>query len=269
MEHYVYVYLDPRKPFLDNSPWRLEFEPFYVGMGKNDRKNVHLNEVQRDVFKNFRNHKKNRIKSILLDNLEPIIQVVSFFEDRLSAAELEIEIIRFFGRRDMRTGILTNLTSGGDGIVGLNPEWWKSHNSYRSSIFQEKMKNDQNFRENFIEKHSGENHWSFSKPYPIESRKKISLSLQGNTPWNTGVNMKEHFKEKYDEYLKKVSSNSKKGYEKIKKGKSSRFIQTEYNLYTVDDVLVTKILGSRQFYRYCKENQIDIKDQSKWKLKKM
>jgi hypothetical protein len=41
-EHYVYALLDPRKPgsYIYDS-YHFEFEPFYVGMGINDRIDSH------------------------------------------------------------------------------------------------------------------------------------------------------------------------------------------------------------------------------------
>ena len=77
--------------------------------------------------------------------------------------------------------------------------------------------------------------------------------------------MKEHFRtdEEYNNYKKKVSENSKKNYNEIKKGKSSRFRKTIYQIYK-NDKLVKEIEGSREFYHYCKDN--DIKFVNEWKL---
>ena len=266
---YTYVYLDPRKPFNDTSDWKFSYQPFYVGMGTGNRKQVHVDEVKRCINKNFRNHKKNTIKAILSVGLEPIIEVIEIFESRESAGNLEKEIIQFFGRADNKTGILTNLTDGGDGVKGLSECWWKQHNKERSEIFQRKMKEDEIFRKKFIENHSGDNHWTAHKEFPIEGRLKISNTLKGKKTWSDGVSMKDHFqsKERYIQYKETVSNNSKTNYKEIKKGKSSRFIKTTYRLFNNDEFII-EITGSREFYKYCKENLIDYKDDKQWKLEK-
>lgn len=100
---YVYLLLDPRK----------HYKPFYVGKGKNARCYDHLTEG-----KSSNRHKFNTIKSIRKSGQEP---VVLFWEVNLSESEafqIEIELIKRFGRRDKKTGILTNMTDGGEGTVG-------------------------------------------------------------------------------------------------------------------------------------------------------
>jgi hypothetical protein len=56
---YVYVYIDPRN-----------FEEFYYGKGKGDRKNAHLQDTN-DT------EKTRRIKAITDAGLQPIIRVIA------------------------------------------------------------------------------------------------------------------------------------------------------------------------------------------------
>lgn len=100
---YVYLLLDPRK----------YYKPFYVGKGKNTRCYDHLTES-----KSSNRHKFNTIKSIRKSGQEPVIL---FWEVNLSEPEafrIEIELIKRFGRRDKKTGMLTNMTDGGEGSIG-------------------------------------------------------------------------------------------------------------------------------------------------------
>ncbi len=112
-QYYIYLYLDPRKSgkFTYNE-LKFDFEPFYVGKGKDDRLNKHLG-----YYDNNR-HKSNKIKKILKQGLNPII--IKLYEnlDEKTAIEKEIYIISKIGRSDKLIGPLTNLTNGGEGISG-------------------------------------------------------------------------------------------------------------------------------------------------------
>lgn len=96
--------------------------PFYIGKGIRGRKDFHLWEVRRNInnekyFLTGNTLKKNVIKKILNDGSEPLLKI---FENNLSneqAIELEQELIERYGRRNLRTGCLVNLTNGGEGTV--------------------------------------------------------------------------------------------------------------------------------------------------------
>lgn len=98
--YYIYALLDPRNNL-----------PFYIGKGKNGRKNDHLS---RKLHAN--KYKQHVIEQIRNDGIEPIISVL--FENILDedyAYELETLEIAKYGRRIDGSGILTNLTAGGRG----------------------------------------------------------------------------------------------------------------------------------------------------------
>jgi hypothetical protein len=99
---YVYIYYDPRK-----SP----IEPIYIGKGKGKRISFHKNRAKNPILK----RKLEKIKDL---GLEPIVEK---FIDNISdeeALKLEIELISKYGRIDLKTGPLCNLTEGGDGTSG-------------------------------------------------------------------------------------------------------------------------------------------------------
>jgi hypothetical protein len=88
--YYVYAYL------------REDRSPYYIGKGKGLR-----------AFSN----QHHKIKKPI--NRNHII----FIKDKLSekkALELEIALIKKYGRKDLGTGILRNMTNGGEGISGYN-----------------------------------------------------------------------------------------------------------------------------------------------------
>lgn len=113
--YYIYAYLDPRKP----ASHGFDYEPFYIGKGKNkSRRDVkHLWEARKTEGRST-NHRINRIRGILKDDMEPII--LRLFENlsHEDACNKEIELITTIGRKDLDNGPLLNLTDGGEGSIG-------------------------------------------------------------------------------------------------------------------------------------------------------
>jgi len=119
-ERYVYIYLDPMKPgsFIYGE-YSYEYEPFYVGLGKGDRKNDHIRETKwvYGPDKRYNKHKYNRIRKIIKNGFLPTIQTPY---DNLAldeARRLERLLIQTIGRRNLDTGPLCNLTDGGEGSL--------------------------------------------------------------------------------------------------------------------------------------------------------
>jgi hypothetical protein len=87
-EYYVYVYIDPRN-----------FEEFYYGKGKANRKDAHLKD-------NSDSEKSNRIKAIRKAGLNPIIKVIAKELTEKQAFLIEKTLIWKLGKN------LTNQSSG-------------------------------------------------------------------------------------------------------------------------------------------------------------
>lgn len=99
--YYTYAWCDPRK---DN-------EPFYIGKGtgRRDKKITSRNSF----FTNVR-------KQIIKAGLEPkIIRLVDNVSEEIALMNEE-QYIDFYGRRDLGTGCLTNMTDGGEKDSGKN-----------------------------------------------------------------------------------------------------------------------------------------------------
>lgn len=62
--------------------------------------------------------KDRKISSILARGIEVFEEVLFEFETEQEANTKECELIALYGRRDNRTGMLTNHTDGGEGAVG-------------------------------------------------------------------------------------------------------------------------------------------------------
>lgn len=91
----AYVYIHLRK---DKN------EIFYVGIGKiKNYKRAYHKKIRNDIWKNIVNKTQYDIQ-IIYDNIS--------WEE---ACNKEIELIKLYGRIDLNTGTLANMTNGGDG----------------------------------------------------------------------------------------------------------------------------------------------------------
>lgn len=88
---------------------------FYVGKGKNDRFSHHFTK------KSNNHHKVNTINEIISLGEKVIVKIVYRTNCEIDAFNKESELILKYGRRDMKNGLLTNLTNGGDGASGYIP----------------------------------------------------------------------------------------------------------------------------------------------------
>jgi len=137
--YYVYAYINKKTGL-----------PYYIGKGKGDRyKGKHSISVPKDKTK------------------------IVFLETNLSdvgALALERRYIRWFGRKDLGTGILLNRTDGGEGGCGI--------------VVSEESK--QKSRASQIGKKRGP-HKNPRAPYSLEVRKQMSERQKGKEPWNKGM----------------------------------------------------------------------------------
>lgn len=103
--------------------------PFYVGVGKQNRRSgttrekSHIVEALKfksgKMLKSANRHKLNTILQILDQGMSVDIEIINdpSFSSESNAFNEEIRLIALYGRRDLATGILTNMTDGGEGRV--------------------------------------------------------------------------------------------------------------------------------------------------------
>jgi group I intron endonuclease len=146
-------------------------EVFYVGIGMYKKRAYDKNKRNR-LWKNVVNKCKDYEVEILHEN-------ITYQECKL----IEIDLIDKYGRKDLGTGTLCNLTDGGDGTVG----WIVSDETRRKisegktgekHYFYGKTHSDETLRK-MSERKTGEKHPMFGKTHSDESRIKIGEAQKG------------------------------------------------------------------------------------------
>lgn len=115
LSHYTYVLINPTTD-----------KPFYVGKGTGTRYLDHFKEAITN--KTHNKYKTNTIRKILNQNQEILIEIVFESNNEKECYDEEIELIKFHGRKNNKTGILTNLTDGGEGGS------WKHSEIHKQSL---------------------------------------------------------------------------------------------------------------------------------------
>ena len=174
MHYYTYAYL------------REDKTPYYIGKGKGNR-----------LYK-----RGSRVFAPPKDKSRII-----FLKKNLTEAEAfkhEIYMIDVFGRKDLGTGILHNLTDGGEGISNLSDETRKKMSEVK------KGENNPNYGKIFSEEHrkklsearKGENNPNYGKIFSEEHKRKISEAIKGENHHNYGKTLSEETRRKIGEITK-------------------------------------------------------------------
>jgi len=227
-EFYIYVYLDPRiigeykyDKYIFNN------EPFYIGKGSGLRFKDHVKKSR--LENNKQNFLKNRkIKSILKDNLNPIIKIIFKSTNEKMVLLEEIKIIKLIGRKILNTGTLTNLTDGGDGCENrfITEEFRKKQSDIMKSYYK-------------------------AHPPTKETNDKISKTLLSRkiirseeTKNKIGVaNKNRKFSDEYIKVLKKIRKGPKLTHRK------------HYKLISPDNIIFN-FLGKIELTKFIHENNL-------------
>lgn len=238
-EHYIYVYMDPRKHFINEKQYgilnyKFSYEPFYIGKGKENRLYKHLNEseLKEDSTNKLKIYK---IKKILKLGLKPIIIKLKYNLSENEALELEKLYIENIGRKQLKNGPLLNATNGGDQPPILygkdNPMYGKEVSEKTRKKLSEIMKG------RFI----GENNPMFGK----------KLLGKNNPMWGRKGDKSPHYgKKRSDEIKKKI-------------GESNSFV---WFLLDPNNDIIGPIFNLNKF---CKEKNLDPSGISKIYLNKL
>jgi hypothetical protein len=149
---YVYRYSNPASG-----------EPFYIGKGKGERAWSHLKRKDQ-------HHLTHKIQKMLREGVLPDIDFIVSEVDEELANLVEQEAISKYGRLNLRTGLLLNLTNGGDGTSGriATPEMLANMSKGRKGI-----KDTEQGRAN-------KKAASLRREYTAERNANVSKGLQGH-----------------------------------------------------------------------------------------
>lgn len=103
---YTYCLIDPR-----------DCQPFYVGKGTGMRMYDHWKNRNTKRVTNMR--LKQRLLEMEMLNIKPVYVVSIDGVTSSEALDKEIELIALYGRLDIGTGCLCNLTDGGEGVSAV------------------------------------------------------------------------------------------------------------------------------------------------------
>lgn len=221
---YIYFYL------------RDDFTPYYVGKGKNNRAwNTHR-------YVGVPKDKSHII--IIQDNLS---EVQSFI--------LERYFIRWFGRKDNNTGILRNMTDGGEGTSGYKHSIISIE---KSKIKRTGLKRSQNFCENVSNRQKGKTQTELTKEKRANSHRgqkrsdkaKLNMRLSQNNP---EVKMKNSLSNKIAQNRPEVKDKKSKTYI-ISKPSGELVVIKNLKEFCILNNLNQGNMWSVCHNKYCKDN---------------
>lgn len=107
--------------------------PFYVGKGISDRVFCH----ERDAINTtLRSHKLNTIRALhAVDSL--VNYSIEILSSEREALAREKELIRMYGRHDLGSGPLTNMTDGGEGPANFSEETRQRHRDTLAGVLED------------------------------------------------------------------------------------------------------------------------------------
>lgn len=188
-------------------------EPFYVGIGNDEDYKRSKIKANRSIYwKNITNKTVHEVE-ILLGNLT--------WEQ---ACQKEIEFILLYGRKDLSTGTLVNMTNGGEGTPGIK----------RSEEYKLKLSERQK---------DGKAYW-FGKNHSEETLQKMSEIKKGKLP-------SQETKEK----LRLASTGSKNAWFGKHTAVSKKVIDTNTNIVYESIADCIKHTGYKKLYEKLSEKR--------------
>lgn len=192
---------------------------FYIGIG---------NEYKRAYSKHSRNSYWNNIVSKTDYKVNILFENLTWDE----ACKKEVELISLYGRKDLKKGLLANLTDGGDGVKGHSQETIdKITKVHKGRIQSEKeILKRVNSRKGYF--HSAETKKKMSSSakgriFTEEHRKNLSLSQKGKENSN-GIITLDLYTGVFFNSLKNACESLNLKYKtehiRMKRGNNNRFI---------------------------------------------
>jgi hypothetical protein len=152
-------------------------QPFYVGKGSNGRIKAHKREVKAlEHTVGGKSIKARIIHKLWKAGLNYEMDIVFECLTELEAFEKECFLIKTYGRIDLRTGCLGNMTDGGEGASGwICPEELRK----KRSEFKKNYTVPEEAKRNMSEAGKGEKNHNYGKPLSEEARRILIAATKG------------------------------------------------------------------------------------------
>jgi hypothetical protein len=183
---------------------RYDGTPYYVGKGLGNRA--------------YHRHDRN-----LRPPVDKSRVLIEHHDSEDAAYEAETFLISYYGRLDIGTGCLRNMTDGGEGSSGRSEEVRR-----KVSLALQGHPVSEATRNKFREASKGNKNRLGAK-LSEESKKKISQSRSGKySAWNAGIPWSEEVRQKMSESAKKKPPISEETRKKLSETSSSRWLDPEF-----------------------------------------
>lgn len=235
---YVYCYLRSRDS--ENGP---KYSPYYIGKGQGKR-----------AFSSNRLAPPPRDKSFIVFIQEGLTEEEAF--------ALEAYCISMYGRIDKGTGILRNLTDGGEGASGIK------YSEEALAKRRERMngpghpfrgkKHSEETRRKMSEDRKGSKNPRWNKPLSDEVKNKISAAKKGkklSPEARENIRLSRIGRKHSDETRKKISeANRRRVHSEESRQKMSKSREVyQYEFISPDGT----VYNSTNFSRFCKEHNLN------------
>jgi len=225
-------------------------QPFYIGIGSD------LNFYRANKFS-----ERNEIWERIKKKTEILVEILHNNIEWGEACKIEIELIKKYGRINNKTGILSNMTDGGEGTLNkvINEDTrYLLGNGNRGKKRTEESKLKQSEVTKGVKKSKSHSEkireYRIGKKMSEETKRKISENSKGRSSWNKGI--------KFSEESKLKMSNSKKGKKTSSDNPNSKIVlNTENGIYynTLKEAAISINMGYSNFKRKIKINKINFK----------
>ena len=225
-------------------------QPFYIGIGSD------LNFYRANKFS-----ERNEIWERIKNKTEILVEILHNNIEWEDACQIEIQLIKKYGRINNKTGILSNMTDGGEGTLnrvisddtryllgnGVRGKQRTDESRLKQSITSKGIKKTKEHSEKIRQ-------YRLGKKMSEESKKKMSENSKGRQTWNKGV--------KFSEESKIKMRDSKKGKNILGSNPNSKIVlNTENGIYydTLKEAAISVNIGYSNFKQKIKKNKINFK----------
>ncbi len=178
-------YICSMKKYYLYTHFRLDISKiFYIGIGTKNKNDLKYGYYTRAFNKTKRN---SYWKSIVKLNPNYEINIILESDNYEEIKNKEIELIKFYGRKDLNLGYLANMTNGGDGQVNrivLDKTKQLISKGNKNKVRSEEFKKKMSLRLIGNKSHLG-------RIFSEEHRNNISKASKGRLAWNKDMQLSE------------------------------------------------------------------------------